>query len=54
MNQKDGAIMLKDEIEESKLRLKAAKYGHKVQEIAPEYDIEFYLPNKELYFKSKN
>lgn len=30
MNQKDGAIMLKDEIEESKLRLKAAKYGHKV------------------------
>ena len=35
MNKKDAACMLKDEITESLLRLKAAKFGHSIEEIAP-------------------
>jgi hypothetical protein len=36
--------MLKDEIGESTLRLKAAKFGHTIEEIAPQYENTFYLP----------
>ncbi len=50
MNTKDASVMLKDEIQESSLRLKAAKYGHRLDEIAPAYDHSFYLPDKTLYF----
>jgi hypothetical protein len=46
---KDASIMLKDEISESLLRLKAAKYGHPIREIVPEYDNTFYLPEKDLF-----
>jgi len=35
MQKKDAAVMLKDEIGESALRLKAAKFGHTIDEIAP-------------------
>ena len=41
--------MLKDEIGESSLRLKAAKYGHSISEIVPEYDNTFYLPDKDKF-----
>jgi hypothetical protein len=41
--------MLKDEISESLLRLKAAKYGHPIREIVPGYDNIFYLPEKDLF-----
>ena len=37
MNKKDAACMLKDEIVESVLRLKAAKFGHSIEEIVPQY-----------------
>ena len=39
--------MLKDEISESSLRLKAAKYGLPLRDIVPEYDNTFYLPQKD-------
>lgn len=45
-NHKDANVMLKDEIHESVLRLKAAKFGHSIEEIAPNYVNQFYLPDK--------
>ena len=54
MNSKDASGMLKDEIHESQLRLKAAKYGHKLDEIVPPYNNSFYLPDKSLYFEKSN
>lgn len=53
MQRKDASVMLKDEIGESTLRLKAAKFGHTIDEIAPSYGNTFYLPDKEQY-KSPN
>lgn len=50
MNVKDANGILKDEIMESALRLKAAKFGHKINEIAPEYNSTYYLPDKTKYF----
>ena len=38
--------MLKEEISESLLRLKAAKFGRKIEEITPQYDDSFYLPDR--------
>ena len=38
--------MLKEEVGESLKRLKAAKYGHKLKDIAPQYANSFYLPDK--------
>jgi hypothetical protein len=32
---KDAGCMLKDEINESMLRMKAAKFGHSIEDIAP-------------------
>jgi len=49
VNQKDASGMLKDEIMESLLRLKAAKFGHSIEEIAPQYSNSFYLPDKPDY-----
>ena len=49
MNKRDAACMLKDEITESLLRLKAAKFGHSVEEIAPQYTNSYYLPDKSNY-----
>jgi DnaJ-domain-containing protein 1 len=34
---KEANNILKEEINESQLRLKAAKYGHKLEEIVPPY-----------------
>ncbi len=50
MNSRDASTLLKDEIVESQLRLKAAKYGHKLDDIVPPYNNAFYLPDKSLYF----
>lgn len=44
MQKKDTSVMLKEEIGESTLRLKAAKYGHAISDIVPLYDNSFYLP----------
>lgn len=41
--------MLKDEIGESSLRLKAAKYGCSIQKIVPAHDNTFYLPSKDRF-----
>jgi hypothetical protein len=45
--------MLKDEISESSLRLKAAKYGLPLRDIVPEYDNTFYLPQKDQFILKK-
>ena len=52
-NKKDAAGMLKDEIQESLLRLKAAKFGHSIEEIAPQYKNSYYLPDKSNYAPAK-
>ena len=49
MNQKDAKCMLREEIEESLLRLKAAKFGHALDDIMPQYSNAFYLPDKSDY-----
>jgi hypothetical protein len=36
--------MLKGEIGESNLRLKAVKYGHAISDIVPKYENTYYLP----------
>jgi hypothetical protein len=41
--------MLKNEIGESTLRLKAAKFGHTIEEILPQYENTFYLPDKDKF-----
>jgi hypothetical protein len=51
MTAKDANLVLKDEIAESSLRLKAAKYGHRLEEIVPSYENSFYLPDKTMYFE---
>jgi|LakMenEpi03Aug12_release.lakeMendotaPanAssembly.Ray.scaffolds.fasta_scaffold944049_2 hypothetical protein len=38
--------MLKEEIGESLLRLKAAKFGHAIEDIVPQHSNAFYLPQK--------
>ena len=48
MNKHDANKYLSQEIEESALRLKAAKFGHTIDEIAPSYLNTFYLPTKNL------
>jgi hypothetical protein len=50
MSLKDARGVLKEEIMDSQLRLKAAKYGHKLEDIVPDHDHSFYLPDKTLYF----
>ena len=49
MKKKDASIMLKEEIGESTLRLKAAKFGHAISDIVPAYDNTFYLPEKNKF-----
>lgn len=41
--------MLQEEIDESLLRLKAAKFGHAIDDIMPQYSNAFYLPDKSDY-----
>lgn len=47
----DATSILKNEIAGSQLRVKAAKYGHKLEDIAPPYSDAFYLPDKTQYFQ---
>lgn len=50
----DGSQALKEEIQESYLRVKAAKHGMKLEDLVPKHDIQFYLPNKLNYVKPKD
>ena len=45
--------MLKDQINESCLRVNAAKFGHSIEEIAPQYTNSYYLPDKSQYVPEK-
>ena len=53
INKKDGGFMLKDQINESMLRVNAAKFGHSLEEIAPQYTNSYYLPDKTQYMPEK-
>ena len=53
MNKKDAGNMLKDQINESMLRVNAAKFGHSIEEIAPQYTNAYYLPDKSQYAPEK-
>ena len=46
MNNRDAKEVLFSQIFESVLRLKQAKFGHSLEEIVPEHDNSFYLPEK--------
>jgi hypothetical protein len=46
---KDAAVMLKEEIGESLLRLKAAKFGRAIEDLMPQYPNSYYLPTKAEY-----
>ena len=46
---KDAREMLQDEINESVLRLKQAKFGHSLYDIVPDHQNKFYLPNRDKY-----
>jgi hypothetical protein len=50
MNNKDAREVLQEEINESSLRLKQAKFGHALVDIVPDHDNSFYLPEKARYF----
>ena len=54
MQIKDASILLKEEIGESSLRLKAAKSGQKVSDITPCYDDQFYLPEMDKFRLPRN
>lgn len=49
----DGSQALKDEINESYLRVKAAKHGMRLSDVIPNHGIKFYLPNKLNYIRPK-
>lgn len=46
---KDAREMLQDEINESVLRLKQAKFGHSLYDIVPDHQNQFYLPDRHKY-----
>lgn len=51
MNHKDAREVLQEEIKESVLRLRKAKFGNQgLNEIVPEHNDKFYLPDKKNYF----
>ena len=41
----DGSKALKYELNQSRLRMEAAKHGYSLEEIAPPHSLNFYLPN---------
>jgi hypothetical protein len=49
MNNKDARELLQEEINESVLRLKQAKFGHRLVDIVPDHQNSFYLPEKSVY-----
>ena len=53
MKNKDARGVLQEEVQESVLRLQKAKFGHKLNDIAPDHKKDFYMPNKQLYLPKK-
>jgi len=53
MGHRDAKEVLFEEIFESVLRLKQAKFGHKLSDIVPEHNNSFYLPEKQKYIPNK-
>lgn len=49
MENKDARGLLQQEINESVLRVKQAKFGHSLYDIFPDHPNSFYLPNKSKY-----
>ncbi len=45
----DAAHILKEEIGESTLRMKAAKFGRAIEDLAPRYPNSFFLPDRLKY-----
>ncbi|CDW76898.1 UNKNOWN [Stylonychia lemnae] len=54
MTETDGNYILKQEIQDSMKRVKAAKKGFGLYAISPRHDPSFFLPNKKDYFTAKN
>ena len=46
----DGLKVLRREIDDSRRRVRAAKKGSSVQEVSPNHDANFYLPDRANYF----
>jgi hypothetical protein len=49
MSNKDARDVLHEEVNESVLRLKKAKFGHRLNDIVPDHQNKFYLPEKKDY-----
>lgn len=49
MSNKDARDVLHEEVNESVLRLKKAKFGHRLNDIVPDHKNKFYLPEKKDY-----
>jgi hypothetical protein len=49
MENKDARGLLQQEINDSVLRVKQAKFGHSLYDIFPDHPNSFYLPNKSKY-----
>ena len=49
MQKTDAAVMLKEEVGESLKRVRAAKFGHKLHEIAPQHAKSYYLPDRSQF-----
>ena len=49
MGNKDARDVLHEEVNESVLRLKKAKFGHRLADIVPDHQNKFYLPEKKDY-----
>ena len=48
-DKKEATVMLKEELKESNLRVKAVKQGHSVNEISAQFSNAFYMPDKGKY-----
>ena len=46
---KDGFEVLKTQITQSNLRIKAVKFGNSVRSVAPDHSLSYYVPYKENY-----
>lgn len=49
MSNRDAREVLQEEVNESVLRLKKAKFGHRLVDIVPDHKNSFYLPDKKAY-----
>jgi len=48
-DKKEASVMLKEELKESNLRVKAVKQGHSVNSISEKFSNAFYMPDKGKY-----